>query len=256
MPTFDDLAVAAASGRVSRRRVLTLLAGSFVATAWSAAGPRTATASAATNGRTESPSAQADPCAKGDRVDWTPQCQHPVTKIGYVNSYNGCGPAQGLLQKVLPDFPMGANFRSACNNHDLCYGTCGSNKGTCDSKFQKALQTACAQKFSGHDPVSKIQLGICSTLADDYWSAVVLGGQGAFDSAQKEACDCCACDTGCDGCSFCDTSKNVNGTCSTSGTGAHCIVNGVCYANPSTCFSVCPFTNIDWCSCVSCTPTG
>lgn len=35
------------------------------------------------------------------------------------------------------------NFTAACNSHDRCYDTPGSNKGNCDRKFLKNMIASC-----------------------------------------------------------------------------------------------------------------
>jgi hypothetical protein len=54
---------------------------------------------------------------------------------------NGCGAAGGA------SFPGtgvgGADFTTPCNKHDQCYGTCGSDKATCDQNFLKDLYNQC-----------------------------------------------------------------------------------------------------------------
>ena len=91
----------------------------------------------------------------------------------------------------MPNNPVGADFRTACNNHDICYGTCGSNKKTCDSTFLGELNAACDKKFNNF--WGKISHGLdnCYIAAGIYYGAVALGGSGAFNSAQQAACDCC-----------------------------------------------------------------
>jgi hypothetical protein len=169
----------------------------------------------------------ADDTCPGTRIPWRPGCPSPVTKQGYVDSYNGCGPADGLLRYVLPDFPMGANFRTGCRNHDLCYGRCGSDKGACDNRFHSEMLTACQNKFR-HGIVGGLGLAMCRTLAGDYWSAVVIGGQDAFASAQSLACDCCACSQGCPDCYWCDASSDPNGVCAPRCTADQTCCAGIC----------------------------
>jgi hypothetical protein len=196
----DDLARTVARDGMTRRRVLRIALGAAIGSVL----PFRLTRAALADAPADCP---------GTRTAWSSTCASPVTKLGYVDSYNGCGPANGLLTYVLPDFPLGANFRAGCNNHDLCYGTCGSDKDICDTQFHSQLTHACATKFGGGGLVDGLQLGICNTLADDYWSAVVLGGGGAFQSAQQDACDCCACPNGCGPCEYCSTSSDPAGTC-------------------------------------------
>jgi hypothetical protein len=49
---------------------------------------------------------------------------------------NGCG-SMGF--KVVAD-----EFEECCNEHDICYDTCGTEKNVCDSSFQKCMSKVCA----------------------------------------------------------------------------------------------------------------
>ena len=98
---------------------------------------------------------------------------------------NGCGPAGG---PPVPDNPTGCDdtsFLQPCNAHDDCYGTCGSNKDSCDTEFLGEVE-----------PPSGM-LGICvesscapacSEFAYLYYGVVHNGGDDAFQAAQ--ACSC------------------------------------------------------------------
>jgi len=98
----------------------------------------------------------------------------------------GQGPSSGSVRNVYrprsvcgsgaltgPEF----NFREACQNHDDCYATCRANKLVCDAKFDFDLKGSCRPGD-----------WLCLTLATVYHSAVVIGGGGAYDDAQAEAC--------------------------------------------------------------------
>ena len=63
------------------------------------------------------------------------QCSHVVDDPSTSPSPNGCGPEGG---PAVPDNPTGCDdtsFLDACNAHDICYGTCGNSKDSCDSVF-------------------------------------------------------------------------------------------------------------------------
>ncbi len=94
---------------------------------------------------------------------------------------------------MVPDNPTGCedtSFLDSCNEHDSCYGTCGSNKDTCDSNH-----------LGNVDPPTGM-LGICVQsscapacffYAQAYYSAVHNYGDPAYESAQVSACACCDC---------------------------------------------------------------
>lgn len=47
-----------------------------------------------------------------------------------------------LTEEMLPS----SDFVNCCNDHDLCYETCGSDKDECDLKFKKCLYKTCTRK--------------------------------------------------------------------------------------------------------------
>jgi len=100
---------------------------------------------------------------------------------------NGCGP-YGWDYSV-PDFV----FEGACNNHDICWGTCGSSQNACDQRFLADMQNACRAAHNGGNVFSKFALSRCLELADIYYRAVS-GNEKHFEESQDEACaweKCC-----------------------------------------------------------------
>ncbi len=105
---------------------------------------------------------------------------------------NGCGPV--ALGPVVPlyanCFEVVCNeettvvcFTCACNAHDVCYGTCGSDKLACDLEFLDDMLTLCSETFD-----DLCLYSACRDRAFLYAALVLVGGQGAFDSAQDAAC--------------------------------------------------------------------
>ena len=84
---------------------------------------------------------------------------------------NGCGPAG--FGALVPDRPLGFDFRAACDRHDDCSTTPWRQvassrdeaKRTCDDRFLGDLDDSCA-------PEADRRLDLCFTLADDYHRAV------------------------------------------------------------------------------------
>lgn len=109
---------------------------------------------------------------------------------------NGCG--SGWNQPVVPDSPMGYEFKKACDEHDNCYSRCekgGMNygnkvkcdqtpavrdarRGTCDEQFDQAIARICESY-----PTAKI----CRILGRLYFVAVRLGGSGSFNGREVQA---------------------------------------------------------------------
>jgi hypothetical protein len=211
---FDELAKAAASGRISRRQ-LTQLGGAVALSAMLPSGARGGTRAAQLWARmAEKKTTGTCPQQKKEKCPgdlpprpWTRDCMIPVPN-GHTSSFNGCGPQGGVHLPVVgtgdyvPDEPLGiVNFFGPCKGHDCCYGRCGSDKDDCDGKFLIGMLDVCDTTW----PVSESKWqGIldvfptvfCRSLAATYYSAVHYGGQDAYDSGQKEVCDCCDCDPG------------------------------------------------------------
>ena len=102
---------------------------------------------------------------------------------------NGCGD-DSWLGRVVPNSPLGiANFKPACDAHDICYGTCNNCKADCDSNFYNSMCMICDSVYSGWWRAPwRLE---CKTLALIYYGAVRSGAGGAaYESAQKAACKC------------------------------------------------------------------
>jgi hypothetical protein len=130
-------------------------------------------------------------------------CQYPISNLSTCPildrvqhtpaTYNGCGPEEGILHRILPQYYGAAPLVNACNAHDICYGSCGSayDKATCDNKFFKNLLSVCATAYPGQSNVNR--RNGCYNLSNIYFNAVKDGGQGAYNTAQLEDCQCCDC---------------------------------------------------------------
>jgi len=94
-------------------------------------------------------------------------------------SSNGCGP-EGF-GGLVPDLW----FTSACNAHDICYGTRGNAKSACDSRFYGDMKAICANRYGRW--YQAIQRGACYASAWTYYEAVKQFGQSAYDNAQRGA---------------------------------------------------------------------
>jgi len=107
--------------------------------------------------------------------------EHPMPVQGYTPSQNGCGSANAFfLQSVAKNFFIGQKcldeFRSCCNHHDVCYGTCNKAKETCDRNL-----VSCVKRVSSPR---------CREKTDRVRLAVEQFGGSAFMSAQRDACVC------------------------------------------------------------------
>ncbi|MBN3322191.1 PG12B protein, partial [Atractosteus spatula] len=75
-----------------------------------------------------------------------------------------------------------------CNQLDLCYDTCGSNKYRCDSKFRWCLHSICSDLKKSLGFVSKVEA--CETVADTLFNTVWTLGCKPFMNSQRAACIC------------------------------------------------------------------
>jgi len=94
-----------------------------------------------------------------------------------------CGPIEvGVL---VPDCPVrGACFSTACAAHNLCYGSCGIDRKTCDEQFFHNLIAVCNDGFAITDP----GYTNCRYFALAYWAAVQQYGQDAYNVTQQGVC--------------------------------------------------------------------
>ena len=78
-------------------------------------------------------------------------------------------------------------FGKSCEKHDYCYATIGMSKSQCDKNLYSDMKTWCDRAYDDwYEYGSK---AACRGLAKTVYEAVVAGGGGAFDGAQKNAFD-------------------------------------------------------------------
>ena len=119
-------------------------------------------------------------------------CPEFKCRQGYMRSpsghrpvVNGCGPeAHPRFTEALSKSFTG--FVDMCNNHDICYGTCGKPKALCDNEFWKEMMDYC-QSWRKHSIDFFRQ---CNSLANTYATAVKALGCSAYTDAQNQACYC------------------------------------------------------------------
>uniref|UniRef100_A0A4W5L0U1 Phospholipase A2, group XIIB n=1 Tax=Hucho hucho TaxID=62062 RepID=A0A4W5L0U1_9TELE len=109
----------------------------------------------------------------------------PVHRYGYVTPEpNGC--SSNLLGF---QFDIGIPaMTQCCNQLDSCYGTCGSNKYRCDSKYRWCLHAICSDLKKSLGFVSQVKA--CETVADALYNTVWTLGCRSFMNSQREACYC------------------------------------------------------------------
>jgi len=128
-------------------------------------------------------------------------------KSGYVKTPNGCSIPFEPSWKDNPVGEPGCSFKDACDAHDCCYGTCNSNKATCDNAFREDMMQICN---------SSCPYVACKYWANIYYWGVVALGCTHYSNNQNDACEKCCCNgyQDCDG----DGSCECLGECCGAGT--------------------------------------
>ncbi|XP_066535379.1 group XIIB secretory phospholipase A2-like protein isoform X2 [Hoplias malabaricus] len=109
----------------------------------------------------------------------------PQTRPGYqIPEPNGCTSSLLGFQ-----FDMGIPaMTKCCNQLDICYDTCGSNKYRCDTKFRWCLHGICSDLKKSLGFVSKVEA--CETFADTMYNTVWTLGCRPYMNSQRAACVC------------------------------------------------------------------
>ena len=136
----------------------------------------------ASNQCTTLTSSNGDVCTPNEPCDDSFTCPGGATPQADPNNpatTNGCGPSSFPLAG--PSF----SFLECCNQHDICYETCGSSKIACDNDFYTCMFCSCGAEYD--DFFSQLA---CEELACSYFQAVDEFGCSAFGAAQEQACIC------------------------------------------------------------------
>jgi len=109
----------------------------------------------------------------------------PVKNKLHNPSYNGCG-ALGLNidYRYLPS----ADMDDCCNEHDVCYDTCNSDKELCDLDFKRCLFKIC--DTYDKPVVGDVVVKSCKAAAKVVVSGAMALGCKSFLDAQEKACYC------------------------------------------------------------------
>jgi hypothetical protein len=78
----------------------------------------------------------------------------------------------------VPDSYLGANFRPACDAHDLCYGSDSTtDRLVCDKRLAADLVVACKNKFGKYNPLRYS----CIDMSGKYYLGVRAFGRSHYD---------------------------------------------------------------------------
>jgi hypothetical protein len=73
----------------------------------------------------------------------------------------------------------------ACDRHDECYQTCGSDRADCDARMYQDMRETCAKSGENAEVRSE-----CMRWAGIYYKALRVGGEGAHRERQAQVCAC------------------------------------------------------------------
>ncbi|TRY90310.1 hypothetical protein DNTS_018614 [Danionella cerebrum] len=109
----------------------------------------------------------------------------PQPRVGYqMPEPDGCSTSLLGFQ-----FDMGVPaMTKCCNQLDICYDTCGSNKYRCDTKFRWCLHSICGDLKKSLGLLSKVEA--CESFADTMYNTVWTLGCRPFMNSQRAACYC------------------------------------------------------------------
>merc|ERR1719282_1100301 len=107
-----------------------------------------------------------------------PSGQQPQADPNYTADFNGCGPS------AFPITGPSFGFEECCIGHDICYGTCGTNKLDCDQEFYSCMYCLCQQEGNF------LEREFCEEVACTYYELVDEFGCFSFNGGQEDACIC------------------------------------------------------------------
>ncbi|KAG5877978.1 hypothetical protein JTB14_032239 [Gonioctena quinquepunctata] len=126
-----------------------------------------------------------DAAVEEDCVFKCPNNERPKPNRNHVPSADGCG---SLGVKITTDYlPLG-EMQNCCDEHDICYDTCGKEKEICDLEFKRCLYRYCDsyQKLVGGNTMVKT----CKGAAKMLFTGTLTLGCKSFLDAQTKACYC------------------------------------------------------------------
>ncbi len=111
--------------------------------------------------------------------------------------------AFGVSQGTVPRNLINTISSLPCNQHDLCYQTCGSARNACDSNFRNNMVAVCNAAYPSICPYTQqypdwvvrcisfaTEKEACPLAAAAVYAGVAAGGNGAFNIRQQQHCSC------------------------------------------------------------------
>lgn len=98
---------------------------------------------------------------------------------------NGCGPGYYNIDESLRGVGESVII-PCCNQHDLCYDTCGMPQSRCDNRFRRCLDTACSRlQGNGFEWWIDVRRAACKLDGRVLYTIVNAVGSYAYQSAQR-----------------------------------------------------------------------
>lgn len=109
----------------------------------------------------------------------------PVQNKLYTPTANGCG---SLGLHINTEYLPAVEMENCCNEHDICYDTCNSNKDLCDLDFKRCLYKYCEtiEKSIG----SEYLITGCKAAAKVLFTGTLTLGCKSYLDSQKRSCYC------------------------------------------------------------------
>lgn len=126
----------------------------------------------------------------------------PVQNKMYTPTSDGCG---SLGLRISTDYLPAVEMETCCNEHDICYDTCNSDKELCDLEFKRCLYKYCDsyEKSIAGD----LMINSCKAAAKMLFTGTLTLGCKSYLDSQKRTCYCAPPKTARDDSSY----KNRNG---------------------------------------------
>lgn len=106
--------------------------------------------------------------------------EEPKKIVHYLKIPNGCG-SYGINL----DLNFGElNINECCHDHDVCYGTCNSDRKQCDKELYNCTLLACKNYTNYAKYIA------CKGLAKIMYRVTRMGGCSAYQKDQELACHC------------------------------------------------------------------
>lgn len=103
----------------------------------------------------------------------------PSNRTEHVPSANGCSIGNNVIRM------QDIDFTECCNEHDICYDTCGNRKAMCDTAFLACMMRHCEGTSSNRQAQTS-----CKGTANMFYAGVQMMGCSFYLDAQQQACLC------------------------------------------------------------------